>query len=69
VSERSVTHKRTDDGVEAVEFDTLDEAIAHALADIDAGGVVCIHDAECEVDENDEGCTCDPMTLVKGAEA
>lgn len=51
------------------EFDTLDEAIAYALADVGPGGVVTIHDEKCESEDGEEGCTCEPMVLAVGAEA
>ena len=52
------------------EFDTLDEAIAAAMAQLEPGGVVAIHDTECEHDGEDEDtCTCEPLELVIGAQA
>lgn len=55
---------------EADEFETIDEAIAEALAQVGPGGVVSIHDEDCEHDgEREESCTCMPMELVKGATA
>jgi hypothetical protein len=55
---------------EPQEFETLDEAIGAALAQITAGGVVAIHDEDCKHDGEDESsCTCTPLELTKGAEA
>jgi len=52
------------------EYDTLDEAIVAALSELDDGGRLDIHEAHCELDE-DEGieCSCAPMVLIKGATA
>jgi hypothetical protein len=58
---------QTDD---ALEFDTLDEAIAAALADLGPGGIVTIHEEHCAIDSDDEtACDCDALEIRKGAEA
>lgn len=55
---------------EVVSFPDLDAAIAHAMADVGEGGVVAVHDVDCELTEEDEGsCTCTPLELVVGAKA
>ena len=51
------------------QFETLDEAIVAALAELDVGGRLDIHADDCESEDGDEGCTCTPMVLYKGAEA
>jgi hypothetical protein len=51
-------------------YDTIDEAIAAALASLSPGDTVSIHHEECEHDgESDDSCTCVPMVLTVGAEA
>lgn len=65
---RTITARSSD--VALTEFDTLDEAIAEALAQVTDGGVVAIHDEDCKHDgENESSCTCTPLELVKGAAA
>lgn len=51
------------------EYATLDEAIAAALSELEPGGVLVIHADECESEDGEEGCTCTPLELTKGAEA
>jgi hypothetical protein len=51
---------------------TQDEAIAEAMRQLCAegeGGEVVVHEADCAVDDDAEGCDCEPMVLVLGAEA
>lgn len=48
--------------------ETNDEANEGALVDADPDNIVLIHDADCEIDEDDVGCTCEPIILV-GAKA
>ncbi len=51
-------------------FETLDEAIAEAMAQLDPGGVLSIHEADCEHDgEDEDSCSCTPLEMVVGAEA
>jgi hypothetical protein len=55
-----------------VEYDTLDEAIAAALAEIEPGGTLSIHSEACALrveDEDEESCTCTPLVLKREAEA
>lgn len=54
---------------ETAEFETLDEAIAAAMDSVEAGGTVTVHDEECESEDGEEGCTCEPLVLVVGAQA
>ena len=54
---------------EVVSFPDLDAAIAAALADAPDGTIVVIHAADCEADEDGEGCDCDPLELTTGAQA
>lgn len=52
------------------EYDTLDEAIVAALAELDDGGRLDIHEEHCELNDDESiDCTCAPMVLVKGAQA
>jgi hypothetical protein len=51
------------------EFDTLDEAIACAMAGLEPGGVLMIHDDDCESEDGEENCTCEPLVLTTGAQA
>lgn len=50
-------------------FDTLDEAIAAAMTELDPGGVLTVHAEDCESEDGEDGCTCEPLTLVMGAQA
>jgi hypothetical protein len=55
-----------------VTAETKDEAIAEALRQLRADGDVgelTIHEDGCGVDEVGEGCDCEPLVLVTGAEA
>lgn len=54
--------------------DTIDEAIAVALAESRPGDIVEIHADDCEIEHDDDDevivpCSCEPMVLTKGAEA
>lgn len=40
------------------------EAIAAAQAVSKPGDIIQVHDAECEIDDNEDGCTCEPVVLV-----
>ena len=52
------------------EFETLDEAICAALAELAPGGRLDIHQPECASDDGAEStCTCIPETYIKGAQA
>jgi hypothetical protein len=50
-------------------YETIDEAIAAALSELEPGGRLDIHEEHCESDDGGDDCTCEPMTLVKGASA
>lgn len=52
-----------------MEYETIDEAIAAALAELERGGVLTIHGEECESEDGEEGCTCEPLVLTVGAQA
>lgn len=61
---------RDDVGEMPTEFDTLDDAIAEAMRQLDGDGIVAVHDAECAHDgKSDDTCTCEPLELVLGAQA
>ena len=52
------------------EFETLDEAVAAALAELAPGGRLDIHAEDCtSEDGSEESCDCEPLVLYKGAEA
>jgi hypothetical protein len=52
------------------EFETLDEAVAAALAELAPGGRLDIHEEDCtSEDGSEESCDCSPLILYKGAEA
>ncbi len=67
----STARRLHSDGIDDVaSYDTIDEAIAAALAEVGPGGIVVIHDADCEQhDADEEHCTCEPLELVSGASA
>ena len=52
-------------------YETLDDAIEAALAEVDPdGGVVVVHAAWCSLDDDtEEPCDCVPMELKRGAVA
>lgn len=50
-------------------YETRDEAIAVALAELDPDGVLQVHADECEMVDDEDQCTCIPLTLTKGATA
>lgn len=50
-------------------YETLDEAIAVALSELEPGGVLSIHAEHCELVDDESQCTCDPMELTTGAKA
>lgn len=53
-----------------VTYATDDEAIAAAMADLEPGGVIVLHTADCEQRDADETkCTCQSVRLVVGAQA
>jgi hypothetical protein len=59
----------TDDPEDVVSFDTLDEAIAYAIADLEPGGTLTIHADNCESEDGEDNCTCEPLVLTTGASA
>lgn len=51
---------------EPIGYDTIEEAIAAAMAELEPGGIVVIHHEDCEQDdEDDEACTCEPLELAQ----
>lgn len=58
----------SDDRNEDTGYETIDEAVAAALAELSPGGILVVHDSDCEQDDADESkCTCEPLELVVGA--
>lgn len=55
--------------LDADEYETLDEALAAAMEQVGDGGIVTIHAEDCEIEDDEDSCTCEPMTLVRGAAA
>jgi hypothetical protein len=60
-------HRDNDDELD--EYDTLDEAIAAAMAELEPGGVLQVHSEDCQSEDGEEGCTCEPLSLTVGARA
>ena len=50
-------------------YDTIDEAIAVALSELEPGGTLSIHAEGCELVDDESECTCEPMTMTVGAQA
>lgn len=59
--------KRSKEEIEAIlcaeRYPTREVAIAACQAVSEPGDLIEIHEAECEIDENDEGCTCEPVVV------
>jgi hypothetical protein len=52
------------------EYETLDEAIAAAMEELDEDGILTIHSEECKSEDGEaHDCTCTPLVLKKGAAA
>lgn len=52
------------------EFETLEEALAAAMEGLEPGGTVTVHGEDCQSEDGEsETCTCEPLTLVVGAQA
>ena len=47
-------------------YDTVDEAIAVCRALSEPGDEIAIHYADCEIDADEQGCTCEPIVVVAG---
>lgn len=62
-------HRDRDDELGEDEYDTLDEAIAAAMAEVEPGGTVSVHAEDCESEDGEDGCTCEPLILTVGAKA
>ncbi len=66
----NVTTVRDDLGEMPKSFDSIDDAIAEAMRQLDGDGVVAVHDADCAHDgEDEDSCTCEPLELTLGASA
>ena len=54
-------------------YDTIDEAIAVALSELEPGGTLSVHEEACalaDADDPDESdCDCTPLVLTTGATA
>lgn len=50
-------------------YETLDEAIAVALSELEPGGTLSVHAEECELVDEESQCTCSPLVLTTGATA
>jgi len=55
--------------VEVIEFDTFDEAVATAMAELEPGGVLSIHHEDCALATDGDDCDCTPWDLTVGAQA
>ncbi len=47
------------------EYETIDEAIVAAMAELDPGGTLTIHDEHCDSPDGERDCTCVPMVITK----
>lgn len=67
-----MTTKRTKEEIEAIltaeRYGSREEAIAACQALSEPGDVIVIHDFDCEVDDNDEGCMCTPVEVIHRGE-
>lgn len=54
---------------ETAEFENQDQAIAFAMTLLEDGDYLVIHAENCKIDDDREGCTCQPATLQKGPAA
>ncbi len=50
-------------------YETLDEAIAVALSELEPGGTLSVHSEDCELVDDESECTCVPLVLTTGATA
>jgi hypothetical protein len=50
-------------------YETIDEAIAVALSELEPGGTLSIHAEGCALVDDESECTCEPMVLTTGAQA
>lgn len=50
-------------------YETVEEAIAVALSELDPDGVLTIHALDCESEDGETNCTCVPLVLTRGAQA
>lgn len=58
-----------DEHDELDEYDTLEEALAVAMDGMEEGGTVTVHAEDCQSDDGETNCTCEPLTLNIGARA
>lgn len=47
-------------------YDSVEEAIAACRALSAPGDEIAIHDGACEIDDEGDGCTCEPIVVVAG---
>lgn len=45
-------------------FATVEEAIAQAVSESEPGDEIIVHAKTCDVDDDDNGCTCTPYAFV-----
>ena len=66
-------HERENELSDEPTYDTLDEAIAVALSELEPGGTLSVHEETCalaDADDPDESdCDCTPLVLTTGATA
>ncbi len=51
------------------EFETFDEAVAHAMSELEPGGTLTIHEESCALANDGDDCDCVPWDLPMGAQA
>lgn len=54
---------------ETTEFENQDQAIAHAMTLLEDGDYLVIHAEGCKIDDDRNGCTCQPTVLKKEPKA
>ncbi len=60
------------DAMPDAEYETIEEALAEAMRQLDGDGEVHVHTEDCELDEDsddEDDCTCTPMVLTLGAKS
>jgi hypothetical protein len=52
-----------------ITYETFDEAVAAALAELEPGGVLTLHHETCALVDEETECNCTPLELTVGATA